>query len=73
MTSMQGFKSAHFLWRVDGAVALIKLNRPEQKNPLTFASYAESRDTFQKLVNADDVHAVVFLPNGGNFCSGGDS
>src|SRR5262249_53473491 len=72
MTSMQGFKPAHFLWRVDGAVALVKLNRPERKNPLTFASYAELRDTFQKLVNADDVHAVVFLPNGGNFCSGGD-
>src|SRR6516165_6477584 len=72
MTSMQGFKPAHFLWRVDGAVALVKLNRPERKNPLTFASYAELRDTFQKLVNADDVHAVVFLPSGGNFCSGGD-
>jgi enoyl-CoA hydratase/carnithine racemase len=23
-------------------------------------------------VHANDVHAVVFLPNGGNFCSGGD-
>jgi enoyl-CoA hydratase/carnithine racemase len=72
MTSMQGFKPSHFLWRVDGAVAAIKLNRPERKNPLTFDSYAELRDTFRKLVYADDVHAVVFLPNGGNFCSGGD-
>jgi enoyl-CoA hydratase/carnithine racemase len=30
------------------------------------------RDTFRALAYAEDVHAVVFLPNGGNFCSGGD-
>ena len=53
-------------------VAVITLNRPERKNPLTFESYAELRDTFRALVHAEDVHAVVFLPNGGNFCSGGD-
>ena len=50
----------------------IRLDRPERKNPLTFESYAELRDTFRELVYADDVEAVVFLPNGGNFCSGGD-
>src|SRR5271166_3925081 len=72
MTSMAGFKASHFLWRVEDAVAVIQLNRPERKNPLTFESYAESRDTFRKLPYADDIHAVAFLPNGGNFCSGGD-
>jgi enoyl-CoA hydratase/carnithine racemase len=72
MTSMQALKPSHFIWRVEGGVATIKLNRPERKNPLTFDSYAELRDTFQKLLYAGDVHAVVFLPNGGNFCSGGD-
>src|SRR5215469_16970563 len=72
MTAMAGFKASHFLWRLDGAVAIIQLDRPERKNPLTFESYAELRDTFRKLAYADDVHAVVFLPNGGNFCSGGD-
>jgi enoyl-CoA hydratase/carnithine racemase len=72
MTKMASLKPAHFLWRMDGAVAVIQLNRPERKNPLTFESYAELRDTFRDLVHADDVHAVVFLPNGGNFSSGGD-
>ena len=72
MTAMADFKASHFLWRLDGTVAAIQLNRPERKNPLTFDSYAELRDTFRKLAYADDVHAVVFLPNGGNFCSGGD-
>jgi enoyl-CoA hydratase/carnithine racemase len=72
MTEMAALKPSHFLWRTDGAVAIIRLNRPERKNPLTFESYAELRDTFRALPHADDVHAVVFLPNGGNFCSGGD-
>jgi enoyl-CoA hydratase/carnithine racemase len=72
MSAMAALKPEHFLWRVEGAVAVIRLNRPERKNPLTFESYAELRDTFRALSYAGDIHAVVFLPNGGNFCSGGD-
>jgi len=71
-SNMASLKPSHFLWHMDGAVAVIQLNRPERKNPLTFDSYAELRDTFRALPYADDVKAVVFLPNGGNFCSGGD-
>jgi enoyl-CoA hydratase/carnithine racemase len=72
MKPMAALKPAHFLWRMEGDVAVIRLNRPERKNPLTFDSYAELRDTFRGLRDADDVKAVAFLPNGGNFCSGGD-
>ncbi len=71
-TGMAAFKPKHFLWGVHGAVAAIRLDRPERKNPLTFESYAELRDTFRALAYAEDIRAVVFLPNGGNFCSGGD-
>ena len=71
--SMAEFKPQHFNWRMDSdGVAVISLPRPERKNPITFGSYAELRDTFRKLVTADDVKAVVFASNGGNFCSGGD-
>jgi len=72
MKAMSALKPTHFLWRMEGDVAVIQLNRPERKNPLTFDSYAELRDTFRALRDADDVKAVVFLPHGGNFCSGGD-
>ncbi|HKF99862.1 MAG TPA: enoyl-CoA hydratase family protein [Xanthobacteraceae bacterium] len=72
MTRMAGCSPRHFTWRMEDAVATIRLNRPERKNPLTFDSYAELRDTFRDLRDAEDVDAVVFLPNGGNFCSGGD-
>lgn len=72
MTQLQGFMPKHFLWSVTNKVATIKLDRPERKNPLTFESYAELRDTFRALVYATDVDIVVFASNGGNFCSGGD-
>ena len=70
--NMAEFKPAHFNWRMDGGVAVISLRRPERKNPITFESYAELRDTFRLLVHASDVKAVVVGSNGGNFCSGGD-
>ncbi|HEX9857205.1 MAG TPA: enoyl-CoA hydratase-related protein, partial [Paracoccaceae bacterium] len=72
MTDMAGLKPQHFLWQVENRIATIRLNRPDRKNPLTFQSYAELRDTFRALPEADDVDVVVFASNGGNFCSGGD-
>jgi enoyl-CoA hydratase/carnithine racemase len=62
----------HFLWRLEGKVGVITLNRPERKNPLTFESYAELRDHFRALQISSDVKAVVICGAGGNFCSGGD-
>ncbi len=66
------FSPTHFLWSFADGVARISLNRPERKNPLTFESYAELRDTFRALVYIRAVKAVVFASQGGNFCSGGD-
>lgn len=72
MTQLAGLKPQHFLWDVQDRIATIRLNRPDRKNPLTFDSYAELRDTFRALVYANDVDVVIFASNGGNFCSGGD-
>jgi enoyl-CoA hydratase/carnithine racemase len=71
-TDFAAFAPKHFGWRLDGKVATITLDRPERKNPLTFASYAELRDTFGALAHAREVKAVVITGAGGNFCSGGD-
>ena len=65
-------RSKHFLWRQEGRVGVVTLNRPERKNPLTFDSYAELRDLFRDLAGVDSVRAVVLSGAGGNFCSGGD-
>jgi len=66
------YRAEHFLWRVEARVAVVTLNRPERKNPLTFESYAELRDLFRRLAYAEDCRAVVVTGAGGNFCSGGD-
>lgn len=62
----------HFSLEITDRVARIALDRPERKNPLTFDSYAELRDWFRELHYSEDVDAVVFASNGGNFSSGGD-
>jgi enoyl-CoA hydratase/carnithine racemase len=72
MTDLAGLQPRHFLWQVQDRIATIRLNRPDRKNPLTFDSYAELRDTFRALAYAGDVDVVILGSNGGNFCSGGD-
>jgi len=69
---LASYQAQHFLWQLEDKVATITLNRPERKNPLTFESYAELRDLFRTLSDAEDVRAVVLTGAGGNFCSGGD-
>ena len=66
------FQPRHFRWEFDRGVATITLDRPEKKNPLTFESYAELRDTFKSLKTSTDVRSIVLTGAGGNFCSGGD-
>ena len=76
MTDTSLLVARHFRWSVEHRVATVTLDRPERKNPLTFESYAELRDTFRRLRDdvalRDAVRAVVVTGAGGNFCSGGD-
>ncbi|MBM3478814.1 MAG: enoyl-CoA hydratase family protein [Alphaproteobacteria bacterium] len=72
LRGVAGYVAAHFRYAVQGKVATLLLDRPERKNPLTFASYAELRDLFQRMRHADDVRVIVLAGEGGNFCSGGD-
>ncbi|MES2098834.1 MAG: enoyl-CoA hydratase family protein [Pseudomonadota bacterium] len=69
---LAGYRATHFNWEASDGVATLTLNRPERKNPLTFDSYAELRDLFGALKYATDVHAIVLIGAGDNFCSGGD-
>jgi enoyl-CoA hydratase/carnithine racemase len=69
---MSAIAPEHFAWSLEDGVGVVTLTGAERKNPLTFASYAELRDTFRELADADDVDAVVITGSEGNFCSGGD-
>jgi enoyl-CoA hydratase/carnithine racemase len=62
----------HFAWELRDGVGFVTLTGAERKNPLTFASYAELRDTFRELAYEDDVKVIVIAGSEGNFCSGGD-
>jgi hypothetical protein len=48
----------HFRYSEDSGVAVIRLDRPERLNALTFDSYAELRDAFRLLRTRDSVRAV---------------
>ena len=61
-----------FLYEEAGPVARITFNRPERLNSLTFAVYAELRDTFLALNSRDNIRAVIITGKGRGFCSGGD-
>ena len=63
-----------FRWEVDAdtAVATLTLDRPERLNALTFEVYAELRDAFRAVGDAEGVRAVVITGAGKAFCSGGD-
>lgn len=69
---VEDIRPTSFAWNVEGRVATITLSRPERKNPLTFESYRELSDTFDRLRRVDEVRAVVLTGAGESFCSGGD-
>ena len=51
----------HFQWELKDGLGIITLNRPERKNPLTFDSYAELRDTFRNFSYTDEIRAVTLM------------
>ena len=53
--ALKGHEARHFKFEVKDTTAIITLNRPERKNPLTFESYAELRDLFRSFCDANDV------------------
>ena len=72
MGEMSNYKAEHFRWEVDGKVAQVTIDRPDKKNPLTFESYAELRDTFEALRHDQTIKSIVLTGADGNFCAGGD-
>lgn len=60
-------------YRKDGAVATIRLNRPEKLNALTLAMYDDLGRAFAEAGRDDGVHAVVLTGAGERaFCVGAD-
>jgi methylglutaconyl-CoA hydratase len=60
------------IYAVEGAVALVTLNRPEKRNALNDALVAGLKDALAQADSEEAVRAVVITGAGADFCSGAD-
>ena len=56
----------------DGAVRIIRMNRPEKKNALTLAMYADMTRALREADQSDAIRCVMFAGAPGAFCAGND-
>ena len=61
-----------FHYSEDGAVATLRLDRPEALNALTFDVYRELTETFRALRERPGIRVAVITGTGKAFCTGGD-
>jgi len=60
------------IYAVEGAVALVTLNRPEKRNALNDALVAGLKRALRDADEREDVRAVLVKGAGADFCSGAD-
>lgn len=65
-------KSREIIYTVEGAVALITLNRPEKRNALNDALVGGLKESLQEADRSDAIRVVVITGAGTDFCSGAD-
>jgi enoyl-CoA hydratase/carnithine racemase len=56
----------------EGAVRVIRINRPEKKNALTLAMYADMTQALQEADQSDAVRCAMIAGTPGAFCAGND-
>ena len=56
----------------DGAVRIIRMNRPEKKNALTLAMYTDMTRALREADRSDAIRCVMFAGAPGVFCAGND-
>ena len=56
----------------DGDIALLQMNRPQKRNPLTQEAKEALFDAAYQLQGHKDLRAVIIAGSGGAFCAGGD-
>ena len=64
---------AEILFETKGRVALIRLNRPQQLNALTYRMMADIRRLVGEAEKDPEVTAIAFVGEGRGFCSGLDA
>jgi enoyl-CoA hydratase/carnithine racemase len=64
--------SAPVLCERDGPVAVVGLNEPHRRNPMSPAIVEGLIETFETLNGDDDVRVVILTGSGKGFCAGAD-
>ncbi len=65
-------ENSSIIYTVEGAVALVTLNRPEKRNALNDALISGLKDALRDADAREDVRAVLVTGAGADFCSGAD-
>lgn len=58
--------------RIESPVAYVTLNRPDQRNPLDWATVRRLKDAVREIESDASCHVVVLRGAGGHFSAGGD-
>jgi enoyl-CoA hydratase len=58
------------LSEINGAIAVLRLNRPIERNPLSVATLQALKQTTSALFSRTDIHAVIFTGTDDVFASG---
>ena len=56
--------------KLDGAIAVIRFNRPTQRNPLSISTLNDLESTLLELMPCDDVKVLIFTGTADVFASG---
>ena len=62
--------SSPIVTTLDGAIAVIRFNRPTQRNPLSISTLNDLESTLLELIPRDDVKALIFTGSADVFSSG---
>ena len=65
-------EESQLLYTMEGAVALLTLNRPDKRNALNDTLIGELKDALRRADDTDAVRVVVITGAGADFCSGAD-
>src|SRR5580700_3017719 len=62
----------HLTFELEGATAIVTMNRPEAKNALSLPMLVGMVDAWDEIDSNDDIRCAVLTGAGGTFCSGMD-
>jgi enoyl-CoA hydratase len=67
-----GAREPHVVVEEGGALAVLRIDRPEQKNSLSAATLDDLDEAFSSLASRDDIDTIIFTGTRDVFASGAD-